>query len=200
MKTLDVLTRPVRASGNFEARALGIPGPLLIVPRVFRDGRGFFLETWSERDFEALGVSESFVQDNHSFSAAAGTVRGMHFQLPPRAQAKLVRVLCGAVLDVVVDLRPGSSTYGRHAAVELSAADARQVYVPAGFAHGFCTLEPGTEVAYKASAYYDPGLERGVAWDDPDLALPWPVAAGRAVLSNKDRRLPRLRDIARCSD
>ncbi len=196
----DVLTRPVRASGNFEARALGIPGPLLIVPRVFRDGRGFFLETWSERDLAALGVAERFVQDNQSLSAAAGTVRGMHFQLPPRAQAKLVRVVRGAVLDVVVDLRRGSPTYGRHAAVGLSAADARQVYVPAGFAHGFCTLEPGTEVAYKASEYYDPDLERGVAWDDPDLALPWPVAAGRAVLSDKDRKLPRLRDTTPCSD
>jgi dTDP-4-dehydrorhamnose 3,5-epimerase len=196
MKTLDVLTRPVRASGNFEARALGIPGPLLIVPRAFRDARGSFLETWSERDFDALGVGGRFVQDNHSSSAAAGTVRGMHFQLPPRGQAKLVRVLRGAVLDVVVDLRRGSPAYGRHAAVELSAADARQVYVPAGFAHGFCTLEPDTEVAYKASDYYDPALERGVAWDDPDLALPWPVAADRAVLSDKDRRQPRLRDVA----
>src|SRR3712207_3218986 len=196
MRTLEVLTRPVRASGNFEARALGIPGPLLIVPRVFRDGRGFFLETWSERDLAVLGAAERFVQDNHSSSVAAGTIRGMHFQLPPRAQAKLVRVLRGAVLDVVVDLRRGSPTYGRHAAAELSAADARQVYVPAGFAHGFCTLEPDTEVAYKASDYYDPGLERGLAWDDPDLALPWPVADGRAVLSDKDRRLPRLRDAA----
>ena len=196
METLDALTRPLRVSGNFEARALDIPGPLLIVPRVFRDGRGSFLETWSERDFEALGAGGRFVQDNHSFSAAAGTVRGMHYQLPPRAQAKLVRVLRGAVLDVVVDLRRGSSTYGRHAAAELSAADARQVYVPAGFAHGFCTLEPETEVAYKASDYYVPDLERGVAWDDPDLAVPWPVAADRAVLSDKDRRLPRLRDLA----
>jgi dTDP-4-dehydrorhamnose 3,5-epimerase len=194
---MDVGTSPIRASGNFEALAFGIPGPLLIVPRVFRDGRGFFLETWSERDLAALGVAESFVQDNHSFSAAAGTVRGMHFQLPPRAQAKLVRVLRGAVLDVVVDLRRGSPTYGRYAAAELSAAHARQVYVPAGFAHGFCTIEPGTEVAYKASDYYDPGLEQGIAWDDPDLALPWPVAVDRAVLSDKDRRLPRLRDLAR---
>jgi dTDP-4-dehydrorhamnose 3,5-epimerase len=197
---LDVGTSPIRASGNFEALAFGIPGPLLIVPRVFRDGRGFFLETWSERDLAAFGVAERFVQDNHSFSSAAGTVRGMHFQLPPRAQAKLVRVLRGAVLDVVVDVRPGSPTYGRHAAAELSAANARQVYLPAGFAHGFCTIEPDTEVAYKASDYYDPGLERGIAWDDPNLALPWPVAADRAVLSDKDRLLPRLRDVARCPE
>ena len=195
---LNPRTSPVRASGNFEALALGIPGPLLIIPRLFRDGRGFFLETWSERDLAALGVVEHFVQDNHSSSAAAGTVRGMHYQLPPRAQAKLVRVLRGAVLDVVVDLRPGSPTYGRHAAAELSAANARQVYVPAGFAHGFCTLEPDTEVAYKASDYYDRDLERGLAWDDPDLALPWPVAADRAALSDKDRRQPRLREMACC--
>jgi dTDP-4-dehydrorhamnose 3,5-epimerase len=193
---LDSRTPPVRASGNFEALDLGIPGPLLIVPRRFQDARGFFLETWSERDFEALGAGVRFVQDNHSFSVAAGTVRGMHFQLPPRAQAKLVRVLRGAVLDVVVDLRRGSPTYGHHAAVELSAANARQVFVPTGFAHGFCTLEPETEVAYNASDYYDADLERGLAWDDPDLALPWPVAAGRAVLSDKDRRQPRLRDMA----
>ena len=195
-----MLTPPVRASGNFEALALGIPGPLVIVPRRFRDGRGFFLETWSERDFAALGVGERFVQDNHSSSAAAGTVRGMHFQLPPRAQAKLVRVLRGAVLDVVVDLRRRSPSYGRHASAALSAADGRQVYVPAGFAHGFCTLEPDTEVAYKCSDYYDAGLERGLAWDDPDLALPWPVAAGGAVLSDKDRRQPRLRDTVPCFD
>lgn len=192
---LEPRTSAVRTSGNFEALELGIPGPLLIIPRRFGDGRGFFLETWSERDFEALGVGERFVQDNHSCSSAAGTVRGMHFQLPPRAQAKLVRVLRGAVLDVVVDLRRGSPTYGRHAAVELSAANARQIYVPAGFAHGFCTIEPDTEVAYKASDYYDPGLERGLAWDDPDLALPWPAGAARAVLSDKDRRQPRLSDI-----
>ena len=189
-------TGPVGASGNFEAFALGLPGPLLIVPRVFRDGRGSLRETWSERDFAALGVIERFVQDNHSHSAAAGTVRGMHFQLPPRAQAKLVRVLRGAVLDVAVDLRRGSPAYGRHLAIELSASDERQVYIPAGFAHGFCTIEPDTEVAYKCSDYYDPGLERGLAWDDPDLALPWPVGADRAVLSDKDRRQPRLRDAA----
>jgi dTDP-4-dehydrorhamnose 3,5-epimerase len=174
MEMLDALTRPVRASGNFEAHALGIPGPLLIVPRVFRDGRGFFLETWSERDFVPLGVGGRFVQDNHSFSAAAGTVRGMHYQLPPRAQAKLVRVLRGAVLDVVVDMRRGSPTYGRHAAAELSAADARQVYVPAGFAHGFCTLEPMTEVAYKAGDYYDPGWNGDWPGTTPTSPCPGP--------------------------
>ena len=195
--TLPADSHPVRTSRNFKARALAIAGPLLIVPRRFDDGRGFFLETWSERDLASLGVAEHFVQDNHSRSAAAGTVRGLHFQLPPSSQAKLVRVLRGAVLDVAVDIRHGSPTYGRHVAVEISAADARQLYIPAGFAHGFCTLEPDTEVAYKVSEYYDPGFERGVAWDDPDLALPWPAAAGNAVLSDKDRRLPRLRDLVR---
>ena len=152
------MTSPVRASGNFETRGLGIPGPMLITPRRFQDGRGFFLETWSERDLAALGVRERFVQDNQSLSAAAGTIRGMHFQLPPRAQAKLVRVLRGAVLDVVVDLRHGSPTRGRDVVAGLSAANALQVYVPTGFAHGFCTLEPETEVAYKVSDYYDPEL------------------------------------------
>ena len=192
---MDSSTPPIRTSDNFEAFALGIPGPLLIVPRSPPDVDSPFLETWSLREFEALGVGERFVQDNHSLSVAAGTVRGMHYQLPPRAQAKLVRVLRGAVLDVVVDLRPGSPTYGRNASAELSAANARQVYVPPGFAHGFCTLEPDTEVAYKCSDYYDPDLERGLAWDDPDLALPWPVAADRAVVSDKDRQQPRLRDV-----
>lgn len=195
--TLPADTLPVRASRNFEARALAVAGPLLIVPRRFDDGRGFFMETWSERDLAALGVAEHFVQDNHSRSAAAGTVRGLHFQLPPSSQAKLVRVLRGAVLDVAVDIRHGSPTYGRHVAVEISAADARQFYIPAGFAHGFWTLEPDSEVAYKVSEYYDPGFERGVAWDDPDLALPWPAGPERAVLSDKDRRLPCLRDLVR---
>lgn len=193
---METLAKPVRASGNFEAFALSLPGPLLVVPRRFRDARGWLIETWSERDFRALGVAERFVQDNHSRSEAAGTVRGLHFQVPPRAQAKLVRVLRGAVLDVAVDLRPGSPARGRHVAVALSASDARQLYIPAGFAHGFCTLEPGTEIAYKCSDYYDAGLERGLAWDDPDLGLPWPVDPGRAVLSDKDRRQPRLRDLA----
>ncbi len=185
----------VRVSGNFAAERLGIPGPLLVSARRFGDDRGFFLETYSARDFAALGIAEAFVQDNHSLSAQPGTVRGMHFQAPPRAQAKLVRVLRGAILDVAVDLRRSSPTFGRHVAAELSARDARQIYVPVGFAHGFCTLEPDTEVAYKVSDVYAPECDRAIAWDDPDLDLPWPFEAARVRLSDKDRRAPRLRDL-----
>ena len=190
----------VRVSGNFAAERLGIPGPLLVSARRFGDDRGFFLETYSARDFAALGIAEAFVQDNHSLSAHPGTVRGLHFQVPPRAQAKLVRVLRGAILDVAVDLRRSSPDFGRHVAVELSARDARQIYVPAGFAHGFCTLEPDTEVAYKVSDVYAPECDRAVAWDDPDLALPWPFGAADAVLSDRDRRAPRPRDPPACFD
>ena len=189
------VTESATVSGNFTAWRFGIAGPVLVEARRFGDGRGFFLETYSARDFAALGVGEAFVQDNHSLSRLAGTVRGLHFQLPPHAQAKLVRVLRGSVLDVAVDIRRGSPSFGRHVAVELSAGNARQLYVPAGFAHGFCTLEPDTEVAYKVSALYAPECDRGLAWDDPDLALPWPVTAAAAQLSDKDRRAPRLRDL-----
>ncbi|WP_207792089.1 dTDP-4-dehydrorhamnose 3,5-epimerase [Siccirubricoccus phaeus] len=172
-----------------------MPGPVLITPRRFGDHRGFFLETYSARDFAALGVADLFVQDNHSLSAQPGTIRGMHFQLPPHPQAKLVRVLRGAILDIAVDIRQGSPHFGRFVAAELSAANAQQLYVPVGFAHGFCTLEPDTEVAYKVTDLYAPECDRGIAWDDPDLALPWPFPPEAAQLSEKDRRAPRLRDL-----
>jgi dTDP-4-dehydrorhamnose 3,5-epimerase len=197
----QVLTdAPPLASGNFLALGLGMPGPVLVEARRFGDHRGFFLETYSARDFAALGILDGFVQDNHSLSARPGTVRGLHFQLPPRAQAKLVRVLRGSILDVAVDLRRSSPGFGRHVAVELSAANARQLYIPAGFAHGFCTLEPDTEVAYKVSEVYAPDLDRSLAWDDPDLALPWPFEAEAVQLSDKDRRAPRFRDLPDCFD
>ncbi len=183
-------------AGNFTATRYDLAGPVRVAARRFGDHRGFFLETYSARDFAALGIPDVFVQDNHSRSAAAGTVRGLHFQLPPRAQAKLVRVLRGAILDIAVDIRRGSPSFGRHVAVELSAANARQLYVPIGFAHGFCTLEPDTEVIYKVTDLYAPACDRGIAWDDPDLALPWPFAADQVQLSDKDRRAPRLRDLA----
>jgi len=173
---------------------------MLVAERRFADHRGVFTETYSERDFAALGIPERFVQDNLSRSTAAGTVRGLHFQAPPRAQAKLVRVLSGSVLDVVVDLRRGSGSYGRHLAIGLDAEGGHALYIPAGFAHGFCTLEPDTVVAYKVSAPYAPELERCVAWDDPDLALPWPFGPERTVLSDKDRRAPKLRDLPACFD
>ena len=186
---------PLRRAGNFEAAGLAIPGPLLITARRFADPRGTFMEVFSERDFAALGIAERFVQDNQSRSEAAGTLRGLHFQRPPAAQAKLVRVLRGRVLDVAVDLRAGSPEFGRHVAVELAAGDGRMLYIPAGFAHGFVTREPGTEVAYTASAYYAPELDAGLAWDDPALGIGWGIAPGAAVLSEKDRRLPRLAEL-----
>jgi dTDP-4-dehydrorhamnose 3,5-epimerase len=182
-------------SGNFTATRLPVAGPVLVTPQRFGDHRGFFLESYSVRDFAALGIPDVFVQDNHSLSAVPGTIRGMHFQLPPHAQAKLVRVLRGAILDIAVDLRRSSPSYGRHVAVELTADNAQQLYIPVGFAHGFCTLAPDTEVAYKVTALYAPECDRGIAWDDPDLALPWPFDAAAVQLSDKDRRAPRLRDL-----
>jgi dTDP-4-dehydrorhamnose 3,5-epimerase len=182
-------------SGNFTATRFSVAGPVLVSARRFGDHRGFFLESYSQRDFAALGLADVFVQDNHSLSAVAGTVRGLHFQLPPRAQAKLVRVLRGAILDVAVDIRRASPSYGQHVAVELSAENALQLYVPVGFAHGFCTLQPDTEVAYKVTDTYAPDCDRGIAWNDPDLALPWPFDAAAVQLSDKDRRAPRLRDL-----
>ncbi len=181
-------------SGNQVATRFAVAGPVLVASRRFGDHRGFFVESYSARDFAAIGIPDVFVQDNHSRSELAGTVRGLHFQLTPHAQAKLVRVLRGAILDVAVDIRRGSPTYGQHVAAELTAENGHQLYVPAGFAHGFCTLVPETEVAYKVTDYYAPDCDRGIAWNDPDLALPWPFAAA-VQLSDKDRRAPRLRDI-----
>jgi len=189
---------PIETStaGNFTAQRWALPGPVLVTPRRFGDHRGFFLETYSTRDFAALGIADAFVQDNHSLSGQPGTIRGMHYQLPPHAQAKLVRVLRGAILDIAVDIRRGSPHFGQHVAVELSADNAQQLFVPVGFAHGFCTLLPDTEVAYKVTDLYAPDCDRGIAWDDPDLALPWPFGAAQVQLSDKDRRAPRLRDVA----
>jgi dTDP-4-dehydrorhamnose 3,5-epimerase len=183
------------SSGNFAAHRLSIEGPLLIKSRRFADDRGFFVETYNARDLAALGLAGHFVQDNHSLSLHAGTIRGLHFQLHPYAQGKLVRVVRGAILDIAVDIRRSSLAYRRNVAVELSATTGDQLYVPVGFAHGFCTLAPNTEVIYKVTAPYAPELDRGIAWDDPDLALPWPVGRTEAVLSPKDRAAPRLRDI-----
>jgi dTDP-4-dehydrorhamnose 3,5-epimerase len=188
------------ASGNFLAWRFDMAGPMLIQPKRFGDHRGFFLETYSSRDFAALGIADQFLQDNHSLSAATGTVRGLHFQTPPRAQAKLVRVLRGRILDIAVDLRRSSPHFGRHIAAELSAENAVQFYVPIGFAHGFCTLEPDTEVAYKVSDYYALECDRGLAWDDPALGISWPVGLADAQLSDRDRRQPRLADLQPCFD
>ncbi|HYE51465.1 MAG TPA: dTDP-4-dehydrorhamnose 3,5-epimerase [Azospirillaceae bacterium] len=174
---------------------LSIPDVLLVRPKRFGDARGWFMETYARERYEAAGIRGEFIQDNHSLSAPVGTVRGLHFQLAPFAQAKLVRVLRGRILDVAVDLRQGSPTYGRHASAWLDAETGDQLYVPVGFAHGFCTVEPDTEVAYKVTAPYAPAHDRGLAWDDPDLGIEWPVAAGAALVSDKDAKLPRLADI-----
>ncbi len=174
---------------------LAIPDVRLITPRRFGDHRGFFSETWSRQAFASAGIDIDFVQDNHSLSAAVGTVRGLHYQSPPHAQDKLVRVVRGAIHDVAVDLRAGSPSFGRWVSAELSAENGRQLLVPIGFAHGFCTLTPDTEVLYKVSAPYAPAHDHGIAWDDPDLAIDWPAIADATTLSQKDRALPRLRAI-----
>ena len=171
-----------------------IEGLVIIEPKVHGDERGYFFESFSERDF-AAGVAEtSFVQDNESRSVY-GVVRGLHFQRPPHSQAKLVRVVKGRVLDVAVDLRKDSPTFGRHVAVELSEENHRQVFLPKGFAHGFSVLSEEAVFQYKCDDYYAPECEGAVAWDDPDLCIDWKVPADKVLLSEKDRRHPRLKDI-----
>ena len=169
-----------------------IPDVKVLVPKKIGDHRGFFSEIYSRKAFEAAGVRADFVQDNHSLSAEVGVVRGLHFQLPPAAQDKLVRVVRGAVLDVAVDIRRSSPTFGRHVSHVLSAENWRQMFIPAGFAHGFLTLEPNTEVIYKVTAYYAPDRDRGVRWDDPALGIDWGIDPAKAVLSERDRKHPVL--------
>jgi dTDP-4-dehydrorhamnose 3,5-epimerase len=173
-----------------QIQALNIPEVLLITPPRFGDERGYFAETYAAPKLAAAGITLGFVQDNQSFSAAVGTIRGLHCQLAPRAQGKLVRVLRGAIWDVAVDARAGSPSFGQWAAAELSAENFAQLWIPPGFLHGFCTLTPDTEILYKVTDLYDRDSERGVAWDDPALALPWPLPASGPVLSAKDRILP----------
>jgi dTDP-4-dehydrorhamnose 3,5-epimerase len=168
----------------------------IVEPRKFGDDRGFFSETYNRRRLaEETGFDREFVQDNHSLSAELHVVRGLHYQSPPFAQDKLVRVARGRVLDVAVDIRRGSPTFGRHVAVELSAENWRQLLVPVGFAHGFLTLEPETEVIYKVTAFYASEHDHGLLWSDPALGIDWGVAPDRARLSDKDRAQPRLADI-----
>ncbi|WP_159726102.1 dTDP-4-dehydrorhamnose 3,5-epimerase [Methylosinus sp. Ce-a6] len=174
-----------------------LDGVKIVTPDRFGDARGFFSETYNQRRWEERGLPPlGFVQDNHSLSRDTGVLRGLHFQMAPFAQDKLVRVTRGRILDVVVDIRRSSPSFGRHVAVELSAENWRQLLVPIGFAHGFCTLEPDTEVIYKVTNFYSAPHDRGLAFDDPDLDIAWPVAPDRAILSDKDRRWPRLRDLA----
>lgn len=175
-----------------KVRPLDVPGLLEIIPRRIADGRGFFSETWRRDRYAAHGVDVDFVQDNHSLTNDVGAVRGLHYQEPPAAQAKLVRVTRGAVWDVAVDLRSGSPTRGRWAALSLSAEEGNQLFVPPGFAHGFQVTAPDTEVQYKVSAAYDPSLDRAIRWDDPDIGIAWPLPVDPDLLSVRDREAPAL--------
>ncbi|MDX0520740.1 dTDP-4-dehydrorhamnose 3,5-epimerase [Sinorhizobium medicae] len=177
-----------------EVRPLSLGGVLEIVPRKFGDERGFFSETFNAETLAAQGVELSFVQDNHSYSALAGTLRGLHYQLPPKAQAKLVRVVRGRVFDVVVDIRKGSPSFAKWLGLELSAERWNQILVPAGFAHGFVTLEPETEVLYKVTEHYSAEHERSIRFDDAAIGIGWPVAADRLQLSAKDRNAALLNE------
>ena len=172
-----------------------LPGVFIVGPRRFADARGYFEETWSHRAFGALAPGVTFVQDNHSHSSSVGTIRGLHFQRPPFAQDKLVRVVRGAILDVAVDIRPGSPTFGHWVGVELSAQNGRQLFIPKDFLHGFVTRAPDTEVVYKCSAYYAPDFDGCVRFDDPDIGVDWGIPPHEATLSHKDAGAPRLRDI-----
>lgn len=180
---LDVLPDPV------------LPEVLIVRPGRQGDTRGWFSEIYNEAAFLEAGIDARFIQDNQSRSEHAGTLRGLHFQSPPHAQAKLVRCTRGRLLDVIVDIRKGSPRFGRHTKLELSEAEGTQVFVPEGFAHGFCTLEPGTEVTYKVSAGYAPGSDLGIAFDDSALGIVWPYPPGELTLSDRDRKHPRLAEL-----
>lgn len=172
-----------------------IPEVKIVSPVRRGDARGFFSEIFREDVLARHGIDARFVQENHSFSVAKGVVRGLHFQTPPTAQAKLVRVAAGAILDVAVDIRAGSPSFGRHVAVVLSSELGNQLFVPEGFAHGFCTLGPDAQVLYKVNRYYSAENDRGLLWNDPALGIDWPVTVAEAVLSDKDRRQPTLADL-----
>ncbi len=175
--------------------SLAIPEVKIIRPKKHGDARGFFSETYSQKALADAGVDLAFVQDNHAFSAAPGTVRGLHFQTAPFAQDKLVRVVRGSIFDVAIDLRRGSPTYGKHVSAVISAKDWNQILVPVGFAHGLVTLEPDTEVLYKVTNYYAPQHDLGLLWNDPALGIAWPVSEADAILSAKDKVQPRLADL-----
>lgn len=172
-----------------------LPDVKIVRTKVFADSRGYFVETYNRQAFVSAGIADEFVQDNLSLSTQVGTIRGLHFQIFPFAQAKLVRVGRGRILDVAVDLRRSSPTYGRHVAMELSGESGLQLLIPIGFAHGFCTLEPDTEVCYKVTSHYSAAHDRGLAWNDPALGIDWPVDPLSAVLSDKDAQNPPLVDL-----
>jgi len=175
-----------------KVEALSLSGVLHVTPPRFGDVRGYFCETYNSSAFAAVGIDRVFVQDNQSLSREKGVIRGMHFQIPPFAQAKLVRVLRGSIYDVAVDIRKASPTYGRSVAVTLSAELGNQLFVPEGFAHGFCTLEPDTEVLYKVDAPYSRDHERGLLWNDPAIGAGWPIAEDAAIVIERDCSHPRL--------
>lgn len=170
-----------------------LDGVMEIRPAKFGDARGFFSETYNAERLSSLGITQTFVQDNHSYSAARGVLRGLHYQLPPHAQDKLVRVVRGRIFDVAVDIRRGSANFGKWVGVELSAELWNQLLVPAGFAHGFVTLEPDVEVIYKVSNHYAPESDRSIRFDDPDIGIDWPVSPADVSLSDKDRKAPFLK-------
>jgi dTDP-4-dehydrorhamnose 3,5-epimerase len=182
-------------SASPEIIQTAIPGVWVIRPRVFPDNRGSFSETYNLRTFAEVGLELAFVQDNQSISTRRGTVRGLHFQIPPMAQAKLVHVLRGSILDVAVDVRRGSPTYGLYVSRILSAANQEQIFIPIGFAHGFCTHEDDTVVLYKVSNFYSPAHERGVRWNDPVLAVDWGISEAEALLSVRDQAHPSLNEL-----
>jgi dTDP-4-dehydrorhamnose 3,5-epimerase len=172
-----------------------MPEVKIVALKKHGDARGFFSETYTHRAFKAGGIDTVFIQDNHAFSAAQGTVRGLHFQTPPFAQDKLVRVTRGAILDVAVDIRAGSPTYGKHVIATISADAWNQIFIPIGFAHGLVTLTPDTEVLYKVSNYYSPEHDKGLLWNDPALGIDWKIGADAAMLSAKDKVQPKLADL-----
>ncbi len=178
-----------------KVETLAITDVKLITPARFTDSRGFFSETWNAGRFADAGVPGPFIQDNHAVSSGVGVLRGLHCQIGPNAQGKLIRCVKGAIYDVAVDVRRGSSTFGRYVGVEISADNWAQIWVPVGFLHAYCTLTAETEVIYKVTGAYDKAAERGVIWNDPDIGIEWPVSADRVILSDKDKVLPRLRDL-----
>lgn len=177
-----------------QVRPLGLDGVFEISPRKFGDDRGFFSETYNAKSFAEAGIDLTFVQDNHSYSAAKGVVRGLHYQLPPFAQDKLVRVTRGAILDVAVDIRKSSPTFGKWVALEVSAEKWNQILVPKGFAHGFMTLVENTEVIYKVTSYYSPEHDRSIRFDDPAIGIDWPISSSSVQLSDKDQKAPLFAD------
>jgi dTDP-4-dehydrorhamnose 3,5-epimerase len=169
-----------------------LPEIKVVMPQRIGDIRGFFSEVWNARAFASVGIDAVFVQDNHVRNASKGTLRGLHYQVPPAAQGKLVRVTRGAIFDVAVDVRRGSPDFGHHATTVLTADNWYQLWIPPGFAHGYCTLEDDTEVQYKTTDFYSPARDRGIAWNDPALMITWPVSMETGIVSERDRALPRL--------